>query len=187
MLVLGLFMALTVFCVPSSAYADVTDECADNKFDQALRDQSAATAHEIWTLSNYVINTFGAIDISAQHCLDRLTDFYNKMMELELGVLDPLQYIVGQVFRKFVQDFLIKMCDKVLSTVESLKTFVLSQLNKLCMPIPNLSISLPQMSSLGNAECSSGSIPVLTVSPAPDYQPWDKYVPDDMIPTRSGR
>lgn len=182
-LALGLFVALAAFCVPHAAYADVTDECGDdNQTDKALQAQSAETAQEIMVVSDYVIKTFGAIDITAQHCLDRLMDFYNTLMDLDLNVIDPIKLAVRIIFRTIVDQFLNALCSKILSTVQSLQNFLLSQLNRLCIPLPNLTISLGEMRSFNNASCDG--IPALTVSPAPDYQQWDKYKPDDMIKTK---
>lgn len=178
LLVLGLFLSMAFVSAPGTARAAVQDECGqDNEIDAAVTSMSAQVAKRLAIATNNVISQYGTIDISEAHCLKRLKTFYDALLALRIGNLDPFAFLMDMVIKQVVS-ILEQLCNQIVQQVGNLKDYVLSQINRICIPVPNLSanLTLPQYR---NASCDG--VPAFSFTPAPDYIMWGDYKPEKMI------
>lgn len=178
LLALGLFLSFAFVGAPNVAHAVVQDECQDgNEIDEAVKSASAQVGKSLATAINNVVANYGSIDIEETHCLKRLKTFYDALLSLRIGVLDPFSFIMDLVIKQVFQ-ILEQICNQVVQMIGSFKDYVLSQVNRICIPVPHLGVNIttPQFK---NPSCQG--VPVFSFSPAPDYTQWNDYDPTKMI------
>ncbi len=183
-LIFGLLLLLLMAGFPAVSHAAATDDdpCAageNSPVDQAVRSLSAKVAQDITRAELKLLQTWGAIDVRKNQCFDQLKGFFQALLDLrwDLNIFEMLMNRIQDV----VIQILNNLCSQVLGTLKDLEDSLVSQFNRLCIPLPDLSLNL-NMPQFSQYECAGN--PTITVKEAPARRVWDKYVPDNVIKER---
>jgi hypothetical protein len=178
--ILKIFMALFMLwllTVPGLAHAAVTDQCADGSVDKAYQSALGQAAQQQIKIANQTLGLFGAIDIQSQYCWQRIENVLN----IAVGISDPLN-LIWQAISSAVLQAMNQLCSSVVSSLGSLVSLAMSQLNRLCLPMPTFSIGGFAGLGLGlNAPTCTG-IPLAGPVPSPAMSGWPTFDPRLMIP-----
>ncbi|MER2520774.1 MAG: hypothetical protein ABTQ34_08835 [Bdellovibrionales bacterium] len=179
-LFLGLLLLFLSAGLPSISYAAGEDPCEageNSPVDKAVRTLSAEVAKEMMILSTDVLLAWGAIDIKKDQCFDKLKLFFDAIMNIGIS-FNPFDFFVS-ILKDMIVEFINEACNYAVGSLDAMKDSILSQLNRMCIPFPNLGINLGDMPKFDYQECS-GFAPI-SVTTAPNQRTWDKYNPDNMI------
>lgn len=170
-LLFSLFLALAGG-MPTQALAEAnssstTDECADGNINKAFQSSFAQAGQAQIEASNNILGMFGAVDLKAQYCWSNI----QNMLSFAGSIGDPFKLIWSAVSSQ-ITNLLNQVCSQAMSAVSQLKSFLMSQLNRLCIPMPNLGLSIGGLGNLGlkNApSCNGISLFSATSMPAGSY------------------
>ncbi len=183
--VFSLLMAFFALALPSVARADdpstdtLQDQCEDGQVNQALQSAFGHAGQAMIRNNNSTLDMFGAIDVRVQSCLDKIRQAFQVITMLS----DPLALIAAVVLSQVLQ-MIEQLCQTVLSDVTSLRDFALSQLNRICIPIPNFGLGGGGGLNLPKAPECNGIAPLQMLA-SPTLRRAPTYNASRIMPQRS--
>ena len=165
----------------ATAHAQQIQTCQKN-----MQAQSSQRGQKMTNAALQLQGMFGAIDVKAQYCWPKIKALFDSIGQLSSLRSNPFQAIVNVIMGQIASQILALInnaCSAALSTIQSFKNFLLSQMNHLCIPLPDLNLGLGGIAGLSfsNAPaCGPGSIPAFqfqygpptgySTPAAPNYQ-----------------
>ena len=175
------FFALLLLSVMMSAFtprlahaatasppADPCTETGENSVNGNIQKAAAATAKKKIAAAGQIRGMFGAIDVKAQYCWGQIKQLYESIGSLQsMKNFNPFSAIATAILTQIgsqILNMLNNLCSTALKTIKSFKSFLLSQINNMCIPLPDLSLGLGGIAGLSFANappCGPGSVPLL--------------------------
>ncbi|MFY9288031.1 MAG: hypothetical protein WAO98_05970 [Alphaproteobacteria bacterium] len=154
-LILAAFFFLCITTVPQTSFAaNPTDECADGAMNDRFRQSFASVGQAKLQAQNAAMALFGAIDLKVQTCFDKIKGMFTILGSLS----DPLALIWSLIAGQILA-LVNELCSSVLNTLSQLKSFVMSQFNRLCLPLPDFGLGSFDLDlDLKNATCDGVSL-----------------------------
>jgi hypothetical protein len=170
------FAVIVVCGVPQQAFAvniptDACDPAANGgkDFVQEAMNIGTNTALQKAQAEKQVMSSMGYIDAYAAYCFGPLVAVYDWVTGLGSGnPFNPYTFILGILISQvanLVVTVLSAVCQYVLNDLRQLSSFLLSQLNRLCIPLPNLNLGLGGGLGLKNVPPCNG----LSLNPFTPY------------------
>ncbi|HEU0117307.1 MAG TPA: hypothetical protein VFR09_01630 [Alphaproteobacteria bacterium] len=137
-------LLLFTFSMSGSAHAvsAPTDPCADgsspfSKEDQLLQQNQAAVGQAIAQAKMATVAAFGEVDIATQTCWKNIQNIFSSLAVSG----NPMGLITNVIVQQIIS-MVNQVCSVVLSDLNSIKNFALSQFNRMCLPMPNFNLGL---------------------------------------------
>lgn len=185
-LFLGLFAVFLVAGLPHGAWANptntpaATDDCSPTSPIVQGFIKSQTIRAQIQTQQAYIVFTnVPAIDLAATYCIKRFLDFFDTIDSLGSG---SIAHMLAGVIEGQIVQLLNGACNAGLSVLNQLKTFALSQLNRLCLPLPMGGFDLnPNLGLVGPPCNGTQLLNVQETQPSPGnptmWQFWNYQAP----------
>lgn len=159
---------LLVVGMPGKAHAvgSVLDHCdSTSTFNTAVQSAMGNVGYTKTNAATQLLGMFGAIDVKAQYCWSQIQSLFESIGSLASTSMNPFAMIVSAIINAVASQILTLIsnaCSAVLSTITSFKSFLLSQLNHMCIPLPDLSLGLGHIAGLSfsNAAPCTGGVPL---------------------------
>ena len=174
-------LLIAVLCGMSQANATTTvptDPCVaqdanGNTYNQQMQsiftNQAATKAKAMDTL----ISQQGAISVQMDYCLNKIREAITAIgsMASSANPFNVYNFIMTQLYNiavKAIIQIISGACSAALAGIKALADEGVSILNKLCLPLPSINLSMGTLSSSSpTAPCPGGGVPLIQPSPTP--------------------
>ncbi len=161
---LAIFAFLFLCAMPSIARAQsAQDACADGQVNQGLQSTLAQAGQQKIQAMRGIQGQYGTLDIKAQYCWTQIQTAFTALGAMSGG---PLGAVAWAAVQGIVNNLINQVCQMVMQSINQLKQFLVSQLNHICLPMPNLNMGSGGMMGMGglasqpgsSGQCSGGSM-----------------------------
>jgi len=167
MLVFVMAASLAHMAHAATPTPDLCDDTSKNGYNAQIQQIQGNVGYKELNAASQIRGMFGAIDVKAQYCWSQLKTLYESIGSLNsLKGFNPFKLIAAAIISQVGSQILSmvnSLCTAALSTVQSFKSFLLSQLNSMCIPLPDVGLGLGGIAGLSFANappCGPGSVPL---------------------------
>lgn len=187
---LTFFMLLAVF-LPHNAHADPSWTNADcQAMNQSLQDAQNFRAQRKTQNTIDMFSLIAPVSVGLLACLDRLDTILNTLQAFSsLGLAGILNAIIDNL----IMQVLNQVCNVVAGTLDQAVNLVNSQVNRFCIPMPNLNLNLRAPHLPSGPTCNGTplitSVPLNSAPTGPakllDLKGWLNYIETNGMRPRS--
>jgi len=159
------FFAISTHEAHAQNPVGVLPDCRNSQLNNDIQSAMGNVGYLKTNAAVQTLGMFGAIDVKAQYCWSQIQSIFESIASLSDSSLNPFAVIVDIIVKQIasqILQYITNACSAALATLNSFKTFVLSQLNHMCIPLPNLSLGLGNIAGLSfsNAQPCTNSVPL---------------------------